>query len=478
MKPHQKYSYKTVLFALCILLLLLPLTLMLCGFLLPPQYEETFLGEMKYKFQRLRTTEGKRIVFLGGSSVPFALDSALIESHVKDYKIVDFGMYANLGTVIMLDWAMAEIHEGDIFILMPEQNSQTLSCFFSGESIWQAADGAPELLTFLSPKRIEKLLAAFPVFAGKKLNYTFTGSPVPDGIYARSSFNSFGDISYPKRNSNIMAGGFNPNDLICFSSEIISTDFIEEMNNFATYAQEKGASVFYHFPPMNQKALSTDTDIVSIDAYYNFLQEQLSFPILGNPHSCIMESDWFYDTNFHLNSSGSIVFTKKLIENLKLLFQDTSITAITLPPMPKGERITTATDNSCVDCFTYKELADGWEVTGLTEKGRNSAELILPAFYMDKPILSISTTLFHGNTMLKTLTVQDNIGTLPDEMFKNCSSFHSLILTAKDPSSYMIGKSLMQGADFLIYVPESTYDAYRRHYSWQIYSSFLTYEGN
>lgn len=43
-------------------------------------------------------------------------------------------MYAGMGTVVMLDWAQTQAREGDIFVIAPEQNAQTLSCFFSGRA--------------------------------------------------------------------------------------------------------------------------------------------------------------------------------------------------------------------------------------------------------------------------------------------------------------------------------------------------------
>lgn len=61
------YKPKLLIFTTCFLLLLLPLALCFCGFVLPPQYEECFMGELKYKCERLDKTPGNRIVFVGGS---------------------------------------------------------------------------------------------------------------------------------------------------------------------------------------------------------------------------------------------------------------------------------------------------------------------------------------------------------------------------------------------------------------------------
>ena len=427
---------------------------------------------MKYKLERLETTEGKRIIIIGGSNVPFALKSEILEKHFPEYEIVDFGMYADLGTVIMLDWAKTEIHKGDIFILMPEQSQQTLSCYFSGESVWQAVDGAEEMLFLLPFKRYEKLLSSFPVYAGKKMFYAINGAPDPENIYARSSFNSYGDISYSKRQYNIMTIEYNPNDLILFSPDIIQDEFLTEINEFASIIQEKGASIYYHFPPMNQKALKENTKISDIDSYYNYLQDEITFPIIGNPHNCLMESGWFYDTNYHLNDSGALVFTQMLIEDLKVVLLDTSPTEIATISIPEIPTQNIYVDNSCIDCFSYTKENDGWYITGFTPKGASATSLILPVSYQDEIISGICPDLFHENHTLVELTIQNSC-VLYDAMFQGCTSFRKLILKSEVPSDYIVGDALLDDANFSIYVPENSVDTYRRHYSWQEYAEYL-----
>ena len=59
------------LFGLLAALLILPVLLGLCALLLPPQYEETFLGEMKDKLERLRTTPGLSLIHISEPTRPY-----------------------------------------------------------------------------------------------------------------------------------------------------------------------------------------------------------------------------------------------------------------------------------------------------------------------------------------------------------------------------------------------------------------------
>lgn len=470
---NKNRSPLTIILTALILLLCLFLVILLTAVcLVPPQYEDTFLGEMKYKMKRLTETQGKRIIVIGGSSVPFSVKSRLLEESFPGYSIVDFGLYADMGTTVMLDWAQEELRCGDIVIISPEQNEQALSCYFSGEDIWQASDGCLGLIPRLTYRRYEKLAASLPIFAGKKIYYALTNSPQPEGVYARASFNEYGDIDCAGREYNIMSQGYDPNHRISFSREIISDEFLEEINSFAGEAAAKGAQVYYRFAPMNELALEEGASRQSIDSYYDALMEALTFPILGDPHTCILESGWFYDTNFHLNDSGTVVFTKGMIEDLKVAFGDTSPTALNLPAMPRAPGAAIDGDSSCADCFTYIRNGEGWAIDGLTDKGASSASLIIPTTFEGEPVTGMAETLFHGNPALRELTIQPNIGTLIDGMFSGCSSFEKLLLTG-EPADYVVGGSLTDGADFQIYVPAEAIDAFRRHYSWQKYDSLF-----
>lgn len=450
---------------------MLPLVLLALAFLLPVQYGRTYLGEMPAKYRHLRTAEGKRIVIIGGSSVPFSLDSPLLQQLLPGWTVVDFGLYADLGTAAMMDWAIGGIRPGDFVILSPEQDGQALSCYSGGESILQACDGSPGMLLQLKPARLEAAAAALPAFAGKKLHYALLGQPEPTDIYARDAFNAWGDIACPGREENIMPGLRQQNQTISFAPALLSEDFILEANRFAAAVREKGADIAYHFPPMNADAVSEGAG--DLDGYYDFLSQALSMPILGNPHRCILESGWFYDTNFHLNAAGATVFTALLAEDIKLYFRDASPTSLSLPAMPAPRQSSAWEDTSCEMYFTYRETEEGWVITSLTAQGMEQEALALPTSHGGRPVTGMDAGALHHSTALRELTVHPNIPSLWDGFAQGCLRLQRVILTGEAPSAYSVGDGLMDGASFLIQVPAAALDAYRRSYAWQKYEPWL-----
>ena len=69
---------KTLVIISAILVIVLPLAMLLgLFFYLPPQYTNTFVGELDNKFDRLMEIDEPKIVIVGGSSVAFGTRRAL-----------------------------------------------------------------------------------------------------------------------------------------------------------------------------------------------------------------------------------------------------------------------------------------------------------------------------------------------------------------------------------------------------------------
>ena len=189
----------------------IPVVLLVWGFSQPAQYTETFVGELPAKRQLLAAQSDKpRLIVVGGSAAAFGVDSALLAQELPDYQPVNFGLYAALGTRVMLDLSVDQLQAGDIVIVMPEQQRQTLSDSINAETLWRAVDGDFTALRCLHLRDFDEMLGQFPRFAGSKFCYFVQGAPDPDGIYRRDSFNAAGDIASPLCAANTMPDGYDP----------------------------------------------------------------------------------------------------------------------------------------------------------------------------------------------------------------------------------------------------------------------------
>ena len=282
----------------------------------PNQYKNTYLAEFEDKYELLNNTKERKIIFVGGSSLPFGLRSDLIEEQLPDYKVVNFGLYATLGTKFMMDMSKSNINEGDIVIISPELNSQTYSLYFNPSAVLQACDGFAFKQRYLSIKDNMKLMYNYYNFAKDKLNYDRdNNAPDPIGIYRHDSFNEYGDIKVDRPN-NIMNNGVDSTMQITTTNELLNDEFVEYVNKYIEYVRNKNAKIYFSFSPCNELAIASSKK--TREEFQKNIDLKIRCDRLSNLDDCIIDYRYFYDTNFHLNSSGAIYYTSLLINNLKM----------------------------------------------------------------------------------------------------------------------------------------------------------------
>ena len=400
---------------------------LICGFGLPVQFGDTFMGELKSKYERLKETSGKRIVLVGGSGVAFDCDSALMDDFFPSYEIVNFGMYAGLGTKAVMDLSENYIHEGDIVILSPEQSRQTLSNYFNGEYMWQAADGAFGMLRDLKSENFEAMLGNFPRFALEKLNYVMKGQkPQTDSIYQKKSFNTYGDIELDTCRENILPNGYDVNQKVRFTEDVVQPEFMDYMNDWAKRLEKKGAVVWYRYCPVNKLSVEDMDDLAAYDV---FLRQKLDFPVIGNPENSLMEAEWFFDTNFHLNQPGKEVNTVQLIRDMKAMLGDDRAVTVELPEKPHR---------------TWGEISAETRIWTAKDSETYQGE--------------------------ETIVIPENVTQIEDYAFSNCAGLKQIVLEQKDPSKCIVGQHLLDGTGAEILVPQMSVDSYKRNYFWSVYA--------
>ena len=400
---------------------------LICGFGLPVQFGDTFMGELKSKYERLKETSGKRIVLVGGSGVAFDCDSALMDDFFPSYEIVNFGMYAGLGTKAVMDLSENYIHEGDIVILSPEQSEQTFSDYFNGEYMWQAADGAFGMLRDLKSENFEAMLGNFPRFALEKLNYVMKGQkPQTDSIYQKKSFNTYGDIELDTCRENILPNGYDVNQKVRFTEDVVQPEFMDYMNDWAKRLEKKGAVVWYRYCPVNKLSVE---DMDELAAYDVFLRQKLDFPVIGNPENSLMEAEWFFDTNFHLNQPGKEVNTVQLIRDMKAMLGDDRAVTVELPEKPHR---------------TWGDVSAETRIWTAKDSETYQGE--------------------------ETIAIPENVTQIEDYAFSNCAGLKQIVLEQKDPSKCIVGQHLLDGTGAEILVPQMSVDSYKRNYFWSVYA--------
>lgn len=438
-------------------------------------YSHTFTAELADKYDLLYKTESPKIVVVGGSSVCFGLDSALLEQETGR-KAVDFGLYATLGTKVMLDLSRRAIRSGDTVVIAPELDSQTLSTYFNQGAVLEALDGRYDMLRDIGSDNLGEVAGGFLTYVSKASSLKRQGiAPDPSGIYNRSSFNEYGDISYP-RETNVMTLGYDANRPVDLSPDIVSDDFITVLNDYIDYCTSKGADVWFSFCPINKSGLKEGTTDDSIYAFFSYLTEKLHCRVISDINDYILPQELFYDTNFHLNDTGVRLRTQLLSRDILRAEGNNRAVAIDTPATPADTTPEpTPIRNDSDGTYIYKPFGKGLAVIGTTDAAKTMTEAEIPREFSGTPVYAILANAFSGCTSLREVTIHDNITFIENDAFA-IPTLQKLFIDANDAEQIEAGDTIFgSNLTAVICLPDAeSFESFVTGYWWSEYSGRMT----
>ena len=444
------------------------------AFVLPPQYSDTFVGVLDEKMKRLTGIEEDKIIIVGGSSVAFGIDSALMEEELGK-PVVNFGLYAALGTKLMLDLSRAGVKEDDIVVIAPEISAQTLSLYFSAENTLNAIDDDMSLLRYIPGENYPSLLGGAWRFARDKLEYWLSGeSPDPEGIYNADSFDEYYDIKKGLRTENVMRRYYDPNTIISFDTDIVALEFIDYVNEYIAWCREMGATVYFTWCPVNAAAVEEGTDARVLRAFSEYIADSLDCEVIGalwdSYYGPIMDKAYFYDTNFHLNDTGVRYRSINLINDIHLALGDGKYCTLDLPEPPELPEVAIRYDeyDENEKYFTYRLELSGAVLTGLTDLGKAMTELTIPVGIDGYVVSEIGSGFLEGGSCKTLIIPEDSRCEIIGNGALDCGTLTSLYIFKAYDSPGAPGALISPPESFpnglRVYVPSA--DDYKSGYEW------------
>lgn len=469
---------------LAVAVIILPIAILISlAVAIPAQYSNTFVGALDDKYDRLTSIDVPKIVVVGGSSVAFGQDSALLEKWTG-MPVVNFGLYAALGTKLMLDLSLDGINEGDVVVLAPELDAQTFSLYFNSETTLRAMDGRLSLMNSVPMNNKMSMLGGMWRFVAEKIKHAKEGTaPNPEGAYNSANFNEYGDVVYP-RYENVMKGYYDKNKPVVLDESIVDEEFLDYLNDYIKKCERRGATVLFSFCPVNELALDDTSDVFTRADFADFLDDNLDCKIISDIERYIMDGGYFYDTNFHLNDVGVKYRTILLAEDINMELGNTALIDEEKPEPPKLANMQIIVDgfDENEKYFIYEETEEGnLCIVGVSELGLGAEELTLPVCVQVADgnkgiaVTAIGEGAFAG-AGVKCVTIPENsyIGIIKNGAFEG-SELHRLNIYIKDSMAISPPANFSGTAsDFAVYTPKSS--DYSVSYYWSQIKSLTIYE--
>lgn len=433
---------------------------------IPPQYSESFTGALNEKYDRLHSIKEDKIVVVGGSSVAFGLDSEALERYTG-MPVVNFGLYAALGTKLMLDLSDSGIKRGDIVIIAPELDPQTLSMYFNTRTTLEAIDDDYRMMLDIGIDNWFNLFGGMWSFAGRKLALYKSDDPrVFDPVYNAANLNEYGDVSL-ERTENTMAKWYDPNTPVDLSVDMLDggfDEFCKYLNKYIAKLKLKGAEVYFSYCPINEMALTDNTTAETKAELVGYLKENINCEFISDIDDYILEAGYFFDTNFHLNDAGVDVRTARLAQDIRNASDRVDVSAIikkepAAPALPGYEILYMGAEDPNAKYFTYTIVDSGayagsYAITGLSELGKEQQTLTVPLGADGLKVTYVLASAFAGGVVTRVNVPADtNVKQFENGAFLDSGLtslyFYSIDFSYIAPPADVFGVD----ADFLVHIP-------------------------
>lgn len=470
-----------------LLAILLPLvSIVSIAVLLPPQFSETFVGALNEKYDYLHSVEGEKIVVVGGSSVAFGLDSAKLSAYTG-MPVVNFGLYAALGTKLMLDLSDSAIGEGDIVVLAPELDPETLSLYFNSDTTLKALDDEFSMFFDVGIDNWFNMLSAMWEFSFEKWQRyigNVESSPTDTGIYLSKYINKYGDYESEGRTANIMPMYYDPNTQIDLSLDNFSLNldaFIGYLNEYIAACESKGAKVYFSWCPMNELAVK-QSEKSTRDAFLGYLEEKINCEFISSVDDYIMDAGYFYDTNFHLNNDGATTRTIRLAKDI--IAAEGMSKQVTdeepIAPLLPGSPIHFPFEDINSKDFVYSLITEGelkgyYAIVGVSPDAEGKANLTIPLAVDGRRVALVKSESFYGSEV-RNLYIQ--MGTtklvLEDGVFTGAEKLSDVWIESDNPDAITPPQNFGASKEILVHVPPES--GYSSHPVWNNLDIILRFD--
>lgn len=280
-----------------------------CFCIVMPQYEGNYQAVTIDKVNKLKATDGPKIVLIGNSNLAFGIDSAKIEEAFH-MPVVNMGVHGGVGNAFNERAALINVDPGDLYIIC-HTNYDDADVIKNQKLAWITIENHFELYSFIRPKDWPQMIKAYPTYLRDCLTMwrNETGNQETNDAYRRSAFNDYGDNYYPRPE---------PGTNIDFSPVTINHMNEASAGRLNALYQEltaKGADmVIAAYPIANYENAPSE------DAYYEMgleMSKMLHCSVISDFRDYMYDTSYFYDTHSHLTDAGVQIRTQQLIEDIQ-----------------------------------------------------------------------------------------------------------------------------------------------------------------
>ena len=329
------------------LMLFLLLQGLLASLILPAALSQPrpgYLAALDDKLELVRTVESPRVIFVGGSSVAFGIDSQVFEQGLGQ-PAINLGLHGALGLDFYLRIVEQHCQPGDMIVLLPEYAMLSDRHMMTTEHMRRLLRNCPSAFRYLTgnrssgkqfldtmalseigywtqrgidvqTRRLRQFSKRHSIVSRPSTRLVRKPSAAADSrdnpsVYRRNSFNSHGDMvghhgleSLPLEESTASLPW----------SEDGLRESVQRLNRCAAICRQRGAEVIFSYAPLiNDYWSNSQGQIVRL---HTILEQSLEMPLVNRPQDTVFPRSEFFDSVNHLSESAQQARSQILLRGL------------------------------------------------------------------------------------------------------------------------------------------------------------------
>ncbi|WP_420603493.1 hypothetical protein [Flagellimonas sp.] len=300
------------LFIKSIILFALILIISYLAMFLNPDYKIEYIAGVAPKLEKLKMTQGSKIVIIGGSNGSFGIDSSLMEKELG-VPVVNMALHGGLPLKYTIEQVKGYLRKGDVLILTKEYGGLR-------NQYWNKMNGVelPKIITYdfsqIGALLNDKILLK-STFSGlfKTINHNIKRFPSKakkdrNSVYSIKAFD--GDNLKSERLMGTYEKEVTEHKLPKLTEK---SSLIKNLQDYSKYFNKKGIE-FYITPPVIVEGYY---DMKEILPFWRFFSSSARIPLLNETKSYVYPREYFFNSHYHTNQLGREIRTISLIDDIK-----------------------------------------------------------------------------------------------------------------------------------------------------------------
>ena len=292
----------------------------------PPAYSGTYYDTFTDKYDRLLSlSDERKLVLFSGSSARFGYDSAMIDTALPEYEVVNMGVFAYTNALPQLELIRQLMGKGDILLLSPEFDAAKRQFCTNNkldDKFFCMIESDYDLLKNLDYGDYNNVLSAFSEFLSIRRgmyegDYEISAASFDEdkNPVASPSYNEYGDYVVYRENAADDTPIYDlPVDYVkeAYPYETVIAPFNRECLRFV----DQGVEVLFTYAPRNSLAISDRSTPKERLKLHKYLCEKLRVPVISDIEESLYPGRYLFGTDNHLSTEGVTIRTERIIEDI------------------------------------------------------------------------------------------------------------------------------------------------------------------